>query len=98
MYELKRHTNPTDLKNLSLSTLLTTGRNKQIKSKILIILETGPKTARQLSEAIGCMRSSVCFALKKLSLNGLINDQSCSFDYMTERTVTLYSLVSGQVP
>ena len=39
------------------------------------------------------MRSSVCNALLKLSKANLISDKDSIFDLMTERTVTLYSLV-----
>jgi predicted transcriptional regulator len=53
-------------------------------------------TARQLSEKIHCMRSSVCNALLKLSKANLISDKDSIFDDLTERTVTLYSKV--QVP
>jgi predicted transcriptional regulator len=93
MYELIQSTTPNERKKLSFSTLLSTGRQKQIKEKILICLNDGPMTARQLSEKIHCMRSSVCNALLKLSKANLISDKDSIFDLMTERTVTLYSLV-----
>jgi predicted transcriptional regulator len=93
MYQLNENSNPNERKNLSFSTLLTTGRQKQIKEKILICLENQPMTARQLSESIPCMRSSVCNALQKLSKNKIINDSDSIFDDMTERIVTLYSMV-----
>lgn len=96
MYELIQSTTPNERKNLSFSTLLTTGRQKQIRSKILICLNDGPMTARQLAETIPCMRSSVCNALLKLSKANLISDKDSIFDDLTERTVTLYSKV--QVP
>lgn len=95
MYELKQSGNPPERKNLSFSTLLTTGRQKQIKEKILICLNDAPMTARQLSEKIPCMRSSVCYALKKLSKDNLVSDNDSVFDDLTERTVTLYSLVES---
>lgn len=93
MYELIQSTTPNERKKLSFSTLLSTGRQKQIKEKILICLNDGPMTARQLSEKIHSMRSSVCNALLKLSKANLISDKDSIFDLMTERTVTLYSLV-----
>ena len=93
MYELIQSTTPNERKKLSFSTLLSTGRQKQIKEKILICLNDGPMTARQLSEKIHCMRSSVCNALLKLSKANLISDKDSIFDDLTERTVTLYSLV-----
>ena len=96
MYELIQSGNPPERKKLSFSTLLTTGRQKEIRSKILICLNDGPMTARQLSEKIHCMRSSVCNALLKLSKANLISDKDSIFDDLTERTVTLYSKV--QVP
>ena len=96
MYELIQSTTPNERKNLSFSTLLSTGRQKQIKKKILICLNNGPMTARQLSEKIPCMRSSVCNALLKLSKDNLVSDNDSVFDDLTQRTVTLYSKV--QVP
>ena len=93
MYELKQSGNPPERKNLSFSTLLTTGRQKQIKKQILICLNDGPMTARQLSEKIPCMRSSVCNALLKLTNDNLVSSKDSIFDDLTERTVTLYSLV-----
>ena len=93
--ELKQFSNPQERKKLSFSTLLTTGRQKQIKEKILICLNDAPMTARQLSEKIPCMRSSVCYALKKLSKDNLVSDNDSVFDDLTERTVTLYSLVES---
>lgn len=93
MYQLNENSNPSERKNLSFSTLLTTGRQKQIKEKILICLENQPMTARQLSENIPCMRSSVCNALQKLSKDKIINDSDFIFDDLTERIVTLYSKV-----
>lgn len=95
MYEIIQSENPEDRKKLSFSTLLTTGRQKQIKEKILICLNDGPMTARQLSEKIPCMRSSVCYALKKLTSANLVSDKDSIFDDLTERTVTLYSLVQS---
>jgi predicted transcriptional regulator len=93
MYELIQSTTPNERKNLSFSTLLTTGRQKEIRTKILVCLNDGPMTARQLAETIPCMRSSVCNALLKLSKANLISDKDSIFDVMTERNVTLYSLV-----
>lgn len=95
MYEFNQSGNPPERKKLSFSTLLTTGRQKQIKEKILICLTKGPMTARQLSEKIPCMRSSVCYALKKLTSANLVTDKDSTFDDQTERTVTLYSLVES---
>jgi predicted transcriptional regulator len=92
MYELIPSGNPQERKKLSFSTLLTTGRQKQIKKKILVCLNDSPMTARQLSETIPCMRSSVCSALLKLSKANLISDKNSIFDAMTKRNVTLYSL------
>ena len=60
MYELIEDSDPNERKKLSFSTLLTTGRQKEIRSKILVCLNTSPMTARQLAETIPCMRSSVC--------------------------------------
>ena len=93
MYEFNQSGNPPERKKLSFSTLLTTGRQKQIKEKILICLSKGPMTARQLSEKIPCMRSSVCNALLKLTKANTISDKDSIFDDITERTVTYYSLV-----
>jgi len=93
--ELKQFSTPQERKNLSFSTLLTTGRQKQIKEKILICLNDGPMTARQLSEKINCMRSSVCYALKKLTSANIVSEKDSCFDNLTERTVTLYSLVQS---
>ena len=93
MYELIEDSDPNERKKLSFSTLLTTGRQKEIRSKILVCLNTSPMTARQLAETIPCMRSSVCNALQKLSKDNLVSDKDSIFDDLTERTVTLYSLV-----
>lgn len=71
--------------------LLRTGRIKKIKEQILICLETGPMTARELSEKIGCVRSSVCNALNYYSTNGIIDDTGTKYDEQTGRHVTLYS-------
>lgn len=97
MYEFNQSGNPPERKKLSFSTLLSTGRQKQIKKKILICLSEQPMTARQLSEKIRCMRSSVCNALQKLTKDKIINDSVSVFDDLTERTVTLYSLVELDV-
>lgn len=97
MYELIQSGTPPERKKLSFSTLLTTGRQKQIKEKILICLNDGPMTARQLSEKIPCMRSSVCNALLKLTKANLVSDKDSCFDDLTERTVTLYSLVQSDM-
>lgn len=93
MYQKKQSCNTLNRKKLSFSTLLTTGRQKQIKEKILICLSNGPMTARQLSEKIPCMRSSVCNALLKLTKANMVSDKDSIFDDLTERTVTYYSLV-----
>lgn len=93
--ELKQFSNPEQRKKTSFSTLLSTGRQKQIKEKILICLNDGPMTARQLSESLPCMRSSVCNALLKLTKANLVSDKDSCFDDLTERTVTLYSLVES---
>lgn len=93
MYELIQSTTPNERKKLSFSTLLISGRNKEIKKQILNCLNDRPMTARQLSETIGCMRSSVCYALKKLTSANIVSDKDSIFDDLTERTVTLYSLV-----
>ncbi len=93
MYELIEDSDPNERKKLSFSTLLSTGRQKQIKEKILVCLNNGSMTARQLAETIPCMRSSVCNALQKLSKDNLVSDKDSIFDDLTERTVTLYSLV-----
>ena len=92
MYDLNELDNPGNRKKLSFSELLSTGRQKQIKQKILICLEKTPMTAWQLSEQIPCLRSSVCFALKKLCISNLVSDKDSTFDMLTERNVTLYSL------
>ena len=93
MYELIQSGNTPERKKLSFSTLLISGRNKQIKKQILNCLNDRPMTARQLSETIGCMRSSVCYALLKLTKANLVSDNDSTFDNLTERTVTLYSKV-----
>lgn len=97
MYELIQSTTPNQRKNLSFSTLLSTGRQRDIKKKILVCLHDGPMTARQLAESLPCMRSSVCNALLKLTKANLVNDNDSTFDDLTERTVTLYSLVQAKV-
>lgn len=91
--ELKQFSTPQERKKTSFSTLLSTGRQRDIKKQILNCLNERPMTARQLSETIGCMRSSVCYALKKHTSANIVSDKDSIFDDLTERTVTLYSLV-----
>jgi len=88
---------PIELKKHSFSTLLNSGRNKKIKENILIYLQDAPMSAKQLSEKIPCMRSSVCYALNKLCKKEVISQYQSIYDVQTNRTVTLYSLVECQV-
>lgn len=83
-----------DVKNFSYSVFQSTGREDQIKNRILICLHEKPMTARQLSERIICMRSSVCKPLVHLLEIGLVSDKETTYDHLTSRTVTLYSLVN----
>jgi predicted transcriptional regulator len=95
MYELIGHENPDGRKKTSFSKLLSSGRNKQIKQRALFFLQIGPLTARQLSEKVPCMRSSVCGVLLKLSNSGIIDTRQSIYDNETNRNVTLYSLVES---
>lgn len=91
-YDNLEHEQPRHRKKDSYLKTIRSGRQKQIKDKILHHLEEKPMTARELSEAIHCLRSSVCGALKLLCNKGKLETSGTKYDVLTERNVTLYAM------
>ena len=95
-YDKNQNRSSQNVKIESYIQLVRTGRQKKIKEQILICLKTEPMTARELSEKINCVRSSVCNALNYFSKNNTIDYTRTKYDELTERHVTLYSLKQDQ--